>query len=181
MIEAFNAALAQQAGTDAWFDPVQYTLYKLPFSAACAARRASASCWMLDLDNTVWDSVVDDDGVEGIKVGEGSAEGEGFLAVQRLAPDLKARGVTLAASSKNDDEAACGPFRRHPDMLLREGDLAAFQANWLDKPGNLEAIAERLNIGLDALVFLDDNAAERAQVRAALPAVAVPELPADAA
>ncbi len=211
LIEAFNAgladlaaetgstlldvaALAGQIGTDAWFDPVQWNLYKLPFSAACNAayadgvgrllgslRGKARKCLVLDLDNTVWGGVIGDDGLEGIKVGEGSAEGEGFLAVQRLALDLKGRGIVLAASSKNDDEVARGPFRHHPDMLLREGDLAAFQANWLDKPSNLEAIAASLNLGLDALVFLDDNAAERAQVRAALPAVAVPELPADAA
>jgi FkbH-like protein len=107
------------------------------------------------------------------------AEGEGFLAVQQLALDLKARGVVLAVSSKNEDETARGPFREHPDMLLKEEDIAVFQANWLDKPSNLEAIARTLEIGLDALVLLDDNAAERAQVRAALPMVAVPELPND--
>jgi FkbH-like protein len=94
---------------------------------------------------------------------------------------MKRRGVILAVCSKNYDEVARGPFLEHPDMALRESDIAVFQANWADKPSNLEAIAASLDIGLDALVFLDDNSAERAQVRAALPMVAVPELPADPA
>jgi FkbH-like protein len=93
--------------------------------------------------------------------------------------ELRERGIVLAVSSKNTDAVARRPFREHPEMLLREEHFAVFQANWLDKPANLEAIAKALNIGLDALVMLDDNPAERAQIRAALPMVAVPELPRD--
>src|SRR6185503_15853537 len=69
----------------------------------------------------------------------------------------------------------------HPEMLLRRKDIASFVANWSDKAKNLKAIAEELNIGLDSLVFVDDNPAERARVRESLPMVAVPELPADPA
>jgi len=65
-------------------------------------------------------------------------------------------------------------------MLLKETDIAVFMANWDDKATNLERIAQRLEIGLDALVLLDDNPAERAQVRDALPMVAVPEVGDDA-
>ena len=98
-----------------------------------------------------------------------------------MALALRARGVILAVSSKNDEANARAPFRDHPDMLLREDDIAAFHANWADKAANLRAIAESLNIGVDALVFLDDNPAERMQVRQELPLVAVPELPDDPA
>lgn len=186
--------LAEQVGTARWFDPPSYNLYKLPFAAAAvplyadwvgrllgALRGRTRKCLVLDLDNTCWGGVIGDDGLEGIRIGSGSAEGESFAAVQDMALALKARGIILAVSSKNDDENARLPFRRHPDMMLRESDIAVFQANWQDKATNIEAIAEALSIGIDALVFLDDNAAERAQVRAALPAVAVPELPADPA
>jgi FkbH-like protein len=136
---------------------------------------------VLDCDNTLWGGVIGDDGIENIVVGPGSGLGESFASVQRCALDLKARGILLAVSSKNDDAVARQPFAEHPDMLLRESDLALFQANWTDKPTNLEAVARELRIGLDSLVLLDDNPAERAQVRAALPMVAVPELPADPA
>ncbi len=72
-------------------------------------------------------------------------------------------------------------FREHPEMLLKRVDFAAFVVNWNDKVENLEAIARQLNIGIDSLVFVDDNPVERAFVRDRLPMVAVPELPADPA
>ena len=86
----------------------------------------------------------------------------------------------LAVCSKNDRAIAEAAFD-HPEMLLKRGDFAAFVANWTDKATNLRAIAKALNLGLDSLVFVDDNPVEREQVRAALPQVAVPELPADPA
>ena len=89
--------------------------------------------------------------------------------------------LSLAVCSKNEEDAARLPFREHPDMVLREGHIAVFQANWTDKAANLRVIAHALNIGVDALVFLDDNPAERMQVRSALPLVGVPELPDDPA
>ena len=186
------AALAERIGADLWFDPVRWAAYKLPFASECfaayadmlgrllaAIRGRARKCLVLDLDNTLWGGVVGDEGVEGIVIGEGSARAEAFLAVQRTALDLWRRGVILAVCSKNDEAVARRPFREHPEMLVREDHIAVFQANWIDKPSNLEAIARSLNIGLDALVLLDDNPAERAQVRAALPMVAVPELPED--
>ena len=97
--------------------------------------------------------------------------------VQRTALALRQRGVVLAVSSKNTDEVARLPFAKHPEMLLREDHIAVFQANWQDKASNIDAIAEELELGLDSLVFLDDNPVERALVRRLLPEVAVPELP----
>jgi FkbH-like protein len=61
-------------------------------------------------------------------------------------------------------------------MVLRRGDIACFVANWTDKAANIRTIAQELNIGLDALVFIDDNPFERALVRRELPMVAVPEV-----
>ncbi len=101
--------------------------------------------------------------------------------MQRAALALRERGVVLAVSSKNDEAVARRPFAEHPDMLLREDHIAVFQANWNDKATNIAAIAESLALGLDALVFLDDNPAERGLIRELLPQVAVPELPDDPA
>jgi FkbH-like protein len=136
---------------------------------------------VLDLDNTLWGGVIGDDGMAGIVIGEGSGPGEAHLALQRYAKALKERGIILAIASKNEAAIAETVLREHPEMLLRPEDFAAMAINWTDKAANLRAIAESLNIGLDALVFVDDNPVERAQVRAALPMVAVPELPADPA
>ena len=141
----------------------------------------SAKCLVLDLDNTLWGGVIGDDGLEGIVLGQGSPAGEAFVAFQRYAKQLSERGVILAVCSKNDEANALEPFETHPEMILRRADIACFVANWTDKATNLRTIAERLNIGLDSLVFVDDNPAERRLVRSELPVVAVPELPEDPA
>ena len=188
------AGIAEQVGLAEWHSPAQWNLAKLPFSDDCtplyadclarllgALRGKSRRVLVLDLDNTVWGGVIGDDGPDGIKLAEGDAEGEAFRAVQRYALALRERGVLLAVSSKNTDEIARAVFRDHPDMLLHERHVTAFQANWSDKATNIKAIAEELSLGLESMVFLDDNPAERGLVRQALPEVAVPELPPDPA
>jgi FkbH-like protein len=146
-----------------------------------ARQGRSAKCLVLDLDNTLWGGVIGDDGLEGIKLGQGSSLGESFVALQRYALGLSRRGVILAVCSKNDEANAFLPFDRHPEMILKRTNIACFVANWNDKAANLREIAQRLNIGLDALVFVDDNPFERNIVRRELPMVAVPELPEDPA
>ncbi len=186
------AGLADTVGLENWHDPTLWNLAKLPFATnylpiycehVCrlisALRGKSRRCLVLDLDNTLWQGVIGDDGLEGIVVGQGDATGEGHLEVQKIALTLRDRGVVLAASSKNDDGVARLPFQRHPEMLLREDHFAVFQANWSDKATNIKAIAEELSLSLESLVFLDDSPAERAIVRQMLPQVCVPELPSD--
>lgn len=141
-----------------------------------AKQGRSAKCLVLDLDNTVWGGVVGDEGVEGLVLGQGSALGEAFVDFQGYARELSRRGVILAVCSKNDEANAIEPFNRHPDMVLRRSDIACFVANWSDKASNIRAIAQELNIGLDSLVFVDDNPFERNLVRRELPMVAVPEV-----
>ena len=181
--------VAALVGYDTWYRPSQWTHAKLPFALDLvplyadhigrllgALRGKARKCLVLDLDNTLWGGVIGDDGIEGIRLGQGSAEGEAHLLLQAYALQCKNRGVVLAVCSKNEMEAALLPFRKHPDMLLKEEDIAVFIANWEDKASNLAEIAKTLNIGTDSLVFVDDNPAERARVRQMLPEVAVPEL-----
>ena len=188
------ARASERSGIEAWFDTPRWLQGKLEIAPAAAPlygelvarvvaaqRGLSKKCLVLDLDNTLWGGVIGDDGIDGIVLGEGSALGEAHLALQRHAKRLKERGVILAVCSKNDAATAEAVFDQHPEMILKRSDIAAFVANWDDKAKNLEAIARRLNIGLDSLVFVDDNPAERARIRDALPMVAVPELPEDAA
>lgn len=147
---------------------------------AAASVGLSRKCLVLDLDNTLWGGVIGDDGIDGIHLGQGSPSGEAFLAFQRYAAMLARRGIILAVCSKNDLSVAEAAFN-HPEMALKRSDIAAFVANWEDKAGNLRRIASMLDIGLDSLVFVDDNPAERDIVRRELPEVAVPELPDDVA
>lgn len=136
----------------------------------------SFKCLVLDLDNTLWGGVIGDDGLDGIVLGQGSALGEAYTAVQKYVLALAGRGVILAVCSKNDEANALSPFEKHPEMVLRRHHIASFVANWNDKASNIRQIAAELNIGLDAIVFLDDNPFERDLVRHELPMVAVPEV-----
>lgn len=135
-------------------------------------------CLVLDLDNTLWGGVVGEDGIDGIRLSV-EAPGNSFLAFQQAVKDLHDRGVILAINSRNNPEDAMAVIRTHPNMLLKEQHFAAFRMNWADKAQNLKEIAEELNIGLDSLVFLDDDPTNRALVRSLLPQVEVPELPSD--
>jgi FkbH-like protein len=128
---------------------------------------------VLDLDNTLWGGVIGDEGVEGIQVGSGSARAEAHADLQRYAAALRQRGILLAVASKNDEENARAGFD-HDESVLRLEDFSAFQANWEEKPANLSRIASELNVGIDSLVFVDDNPAEQDYVRAQLPALSVP-------
>ena len=181
-------------GLAGWFDPGLWHMSKqeVPHTAApfygdqvgrmlAAMRGRSSKCLVLDLDNTLWGGVIGDDGLEGIVLGQGTAAGEAHLALQRYAKRLSERGVILAVCSKNDEQNALTPFENHREMILKRADIACFVANWQDKAENLKHIARTLNIGLDSLVFVDDNPAERALIRRELPMVAVPELPEDPA
>jgi len=184
------AGLAEIVGLAEWHNTRLWNMAKFSFSnqiiplyaehvarTVAALRGKSRKVLILDLDNTAWGGVIGDDGLDGIKVAQGDARGEAHLAVQRLALDLRQRGVVLAVASKNADDVAREPFEKHPEMLLKLDHIAVFQANWNDKATNIQAIAAELNLGLDAMVLVDDNPAERGLVRKLLPQVAVPELP----
>jgi FkbH-like protein len=181
-------------GVDAWFDVARWLQAKIEIAPQAAAlygdlvsrliaaqRGQSRKCLVLDLDNTLWGGVIGDVGLEGIVLGPGSAAGEAHQALQHYARALTERGIVLAVCSRNDPEIVEEAFQKHPEMVLRRADISALVANWGDKAENLRTIAGQLNIGLDSLVFVDDNPAERARIRASLPMVAVPELPSDPA
>ena len=182
-------ALASDIGHRTFFDPLRFMEIKSPYNLSLSPVVADTICRSLaarfgkskraaifDLDNTLWGGVIGDDGVDGIAIGQGSADGESFLEIQRLALELKRRGVALAVCSKNDDAVAREPFKSHPDMLLQESDITVFQAGWEDKATAIKAIADKLRLGLESLAFIDDNPAERARVRQEHPYISVPEL-----
>ncbi len=141
-----------------------------------ALRGKARKCLVLDCDNTLWGGIVGEDGLAGIKLGP-TYPGSCFVALQREILNLHDRGVILALCSKNNEADVLEVLRDHPDSVLKEEHFAARQINWDDKVTNLRRIAAELNIGLDSLVFVDDNPFEADYVREQLPEVAVVALP----
>ncbi len=185
--------LAACVGLAEWYEESYWFSYKLAVGPKAnifladnvskivrAAYGKSRKVLVLDLDNTLWGGVIGDDGMMNIRLGNETPQAEAYLAFQRYCRGLKDRGVLLAVCSKNDIDIAKEGFK-HPDSVLRFEDFSAFEANWDPKPGNLKRIAHFLNLGLDSLVFVDDNPVEREFVAAQFPMVAVPEMGSDPA
>ena len=138
----------------------------------------SKKCIVLDLDNTLWGGIVGEDGFNGIKLGP-EPPGNAFLEFQKTLLSFHQRGITLAINSKNNYDDAIKVIREHPYMQLREDNFASLKINWNDKVSNLKEIASEINIGLDSIVFFDDDPINREYVRVNLPQVETVELPKD--
>lgn len=186
-------ALQSICGREKFSDPKLYYIAKMPVSVDVlpevakkvidqiqALRGITKKCLVLDLDNTLWGGVIGDDGLSGIQIGE-LGTGHAFSDFQAWLKQMKNRGMLLAVCSKNNEPAAKEPFEKHPEMILRLEDISMFVANWEDKASNIRNIQKTLNIGMDSLVFLDDNPFERNLVRSMIPEITVPELPEDPA
>tara|TARA_B100000315_G_scaffold207721_1_gene202606 strand:- start:2900 stop:4792 length:1893 start_codon:yes stop_codon:yes gene_type:complete len=183
--------LSSLFGKNAWNDTRYWYHSKHAFSLdACglvasragsliaAGKGASKKCLVLDLDNTLWGGVIGDDGIDGIQLGNG-VEGEAFLQFQLYLLSLKNRGILLTICSKNEEDIARDAFLNHPDMPIGLDDIAVFKANWGNKVANIQDIAATLHIGLDSMVFVDDNPIERQLIKEFLPEVTVVDLPED--
>lgn len=127
-------------------------------------------CLVLDCDNVLWGGILSEDGIENIKL-SGSGFGRVYQDFQRFVLSLYYHGVILAVCSKNDLSDVLTMFRKHSEMILKEEQIACFQVNWEDKPSNIQKIAEKFNIGLDSIVFVDDSPIEIEAVKTMLPEV----------
>ncbi len=143
-----------------------------------ALKGKTRKCVVVDLDNTLWGGVIGEDGMEGIRLSQ-NGDGREFFDFQKLLRGFTQRGVLLAINSKNNPDDALKAIRQHPSMFLKEEHFCSIKINWNNKVSNFLEIARELKIGLDAMVFLDDDPRERALVRQALPQVLVPEMPKD--
>jgi FkbH-like protein len=133
-------------------------------------------CLVLDLDNTLWGGILGEDGIAGVALG-GEYPGKAFLVFQQLILALNHQGILLAICSKNNIDDVRQLWNEHPDSILKEEHFSALRINWNNKADNIREMVQELNIGLDSLVFLDDNPAEREMVQNYLPEVVVPEFP----
>jgi FkbH-like protein len=181
----------EAAGKNA-HSPKSWYLSKTPYSAEVLKQAAveiksalrtiageSRKLIVVDLDDTMWGGVVGDIGWENLRLGGHDHTGEAFVDFQRALKSLRNRGILLAIASKNEESVALQALRQHPEMVLSPEDFASWRINWKDKAANIAEIAAELRLGLQSIVFIDDNPVERARVGEALPEVLVPEWPND--
>jgi FkbH-like protein len=168
----------------------KWLLYRQPYTEAfwqdigrmlgrmiAAEKISPKKCVVLDLDNTLWGGIIGEDGLDGIELGD-DFPGKAYRDFQRHLLHLKSKGVLLAIASKNNPEDAYEVFDKHDAMVLSRKDIGAFEIHWDSKVESIKRVAKKLNIGLDSLVFVDDNPKEIGEVMERLPdvtCITVPE------
>jgi FkbH-like protein len=185
------AAEIRHLGAAAAFDPRLSYLAKIPFSdegvrrigdqvaeAVSTLGGRRSKCIVLDLDNTLWGGILGEVGPEHIQL-DTDGPGKAFYDFQTMLVNLCQSGILLSICSKNDEDLVMETLKSHPAMVIKPEHLSAVRINWAPKSENIRSLAEELDIGLDTFLFLDDSPHEREEVRRALPAVTVPEMPND--
>lgn len=175
-------------GLEQWSDSFYWHMYKyapavpaIPYLAhnltniikSIYGRNKKA--FVLDLDNTLWGGVVGDDGVEHLEIGQETACGQTFGEFQNYLKECASIGIMLNVASKNEYENAIAGLK-HPESILKPDDFIIIKANWETKGKNVLDIAQELKLMPDSLVFVDDNPAERENVRQLGQGIAIPEL-----
>jgi FkbH-like protein len=182
--------IASAVGRSVAFDTRFYFLSKAPYTGAYMnelARRIAAGTrgfgahfykvLALDCDNTLWGGVVGEDLLNGIKLGPYDYPGNIFWRMQHEFAALERQGILLVLVTKNNPADVDEVLRKHPNMVLKESQIVARKVNWQDKPSNLRALAQELNLGLDSFIFLDDSSFECEAVRQQLPLVKTLQVP----
>ena len=177
-------------GSDGALDYRYWYLAKAPFRKAflnCYAQELARvaralkgkarKCLVLDCDNTLWGGVVGEDGLSGLKLDTNQYPGRAYYDFQTAVLHLAERGILIALCSKNNEADVFEVLDNHPACRLKRSHLAAWRINWRDKATNIAEMAEELNLGLDAFVFVDDNPTECDLVAQVLPQVAVLRVP----
>ena len=177
--------ISQNIGLSSFFDKKLFLLSKMPFSLESqielskflsrfisAMFKVPKKCLILDADNTIWGGIIGEDGIDGIKLGE-DFPGNIYKSFHQFLLSLKKKGVLLALASKNNKKDVLEVFKKHDDCLLKEKHFSALEINWNDKANNVKKIANNLNIGIDSMVFFDDNPVERELIKSKLPEVSV--------
>jgi FkbH-like protein len=172
------------------YNPKMWHMSKVPFdnrvfrsavsdikAAVRGIRGQARKLVVVDLDDTLWGGIVGDVGWERLRLGGHDPVGESFVDFQKGLKALTQRGILLAIVSKNTEEIALQAIKSHPEMVLDLVDFAGWRINWSDKAANLVELANELNIGLQSVVFIDDNPVERARIADTLSEVYVPEWP----
>lgn len=156
-------------GETAIIDKINFILMKQTYR--------NKKCLFLDMDNTLWGNVISEVGYNNIELSD-FGSGARYKDFQKRIKEIKDKGIILVIVSKNNYEDAISAFKNN-NMFLKQQDFVHICANWNDKADNIINLAKMLNLGLDSIVFVDDNPVERERVKQTLPEVIVPEFPKD--
>ncbi|MEM9469516.1 MAG: HAD-IIIC family phosphatase [Pseudomonadota bacterium] len=183
-VKHFNlAGLLNSHGAENAHDVRSWYLYKQPYTLGfwkelsaqtariiAAQTVAAKKCIVLDCDNTLWGGIIGEDGLGGIEIGQ-DFPGKAFADFQKYCLHLRSKGLFLAIASKNNEQDVFEVFDKHDAMVLKRDHISSWQVHWNSKAESIQAIANDLNIGIDACVFVDDNPKEIAEVKERLPEV----------
>ena len=181
--------LMLNAGMRQAHDVRKWLLYRQPYTESFwqdigrmlgrmigAEKISPKKCVVLDLDNTLWGGIIGEDGLEGIQLGD-DFPGKAYRDFQRHLLYLKNKGVLLAVATKNNADDAYEVFDKHDAMVLSRKEIAVFEIHWESKVESIKRVAKKLNIGVDSLVFVDDNPKEIGEVTERLPDVSCVMVP----
>ena len=179
----YTAVRALYPTTEEW-DPRGDELGHVPYTSGCfvaagtfIARtihrllRRPVKVLAVDCDNTLWGGVVGEDGVGGLRIEDSHRR------LQQRLVDAARAGILIVLVSKNDWADVEAVFRERKDMILTLDHVVSHRVNWTAKSINIRDLATELGLGLDAFVFLDDNAIETADVEANCPGVVAIQVP----
>lgn len=185
----WNAYL-RDLGRENAIDLRYWYLSKAPFRPAFMAKYAAdlgrvsralagrlKKVLVLDCDNSLWGGIVGEDGLAGIKLHPSEYPGNVFYAFQKKVLALKQRGVLLCTASKNNEADVFEVFEKHPHSVLKKEDFVLHAINWNSKADNIAELSQKLNLGLDSFVFVDDSDFECHLVSERLPSVKVLQVP----
>ena len=139
-------------------------LAEVLLSYAVGVAGNTKKCAVLDLDNTLWQGIVGEDGIDGIVPD---------VKLQNYLRERFEKGTILAINSKNNGDDALQVFERRSDMVLKKDHVAAWRINWESKEKNMHELAQELNLGTDSFVFIDDDPFQRELIGVAFPEIAV--------
>jgi FkbH-like protein len=184
------AALVGRIGALRWYDERMSNVARAPIAMDMlqhlmneymkffrALTGQNKKCLVLDLDNTLWGGTLGEEGTDGIQLGP-VYPGSAFLSFQQSILQLKKKGILLAVASKNNADDVDRVFETNPYMVLRKEHFVCFQVHWKSKVESLREISRHTNIGLDHIVFVDDDPVECEAVSRNIPDVHVIRLPA---
>jgi FkbH-like protein len=152
-----------------------WDLANIIVDAVAPAEVPAAKLLVTDFDNTLWHGVVGEDGPDGVKQ---EPDGSGFphFVYQTYLRSLARTGVLLAGVTRNDRDLAVAPLGLG-SSVLRADDFVSIIASYHAKSAQIRELAQGLNLGLEAIVFVDDNPVELAEVEAAIPEVTALRFP----